>query len=257
MKTTGPHPQGSRRETIDLLGVSVDVVDTDGLRDRVLDFTRGRSTRSVMYVNTDCMLIATRNEEYKKTLNGADLVYADGVGVVYGARLWGHSLPGRSTGADFMPVFCRDFAARGLRLYFLGAREGVAARAAQKLVREIPELKVVGTRNGYFTTEEEPGVLAAINGTRPDIVLVGFGAPGQELWIRRNLNKIDARVVWGVGGLFDFLSGTTPRGPQWLLDHGFEWLCRLMVEPRRLWRRYLLGNTKFLFLLLHHRFFPG
>jgi N-acetylglucosaminyldiphosphoundecaprenol N-acetyl-beta-D-mannosaminyltransferase len=246
-----------RRQTVELLGVTVDCVDTAGLLEKVLAFTDQAAASRVMYVNTDCMLLARENDEYRQVLNRADLVYADGIGVVYGARLWGHVLPGRSTGADFMPRFCRVFAQKGLRVYFLGAREGVARKAAEKLCADIPGLQIVGTRNGYFSPDEEPGVIAAINAARPDIVLVGFGAPGQELWIDRNAAKIDARVVWGVGGLFDFLSGRTPRGPQWLLDNGFEWLCRLVAEPRRLWRRYLIGNTRFVLCLLKERVFPG
>jgi len=207
-----------------------------------------------MYVNTDCMLIAAKDTKYRQVLNDADLVYADGVGVVYGAKLWGHSLPGRSTGADFMPDFCRTFAAKGLRLYFLGAPAGVAEQAAIKLQQEIPDLLITGTQHGYFTPEQEDEILAGINAAQPDIVIVGLGAPYQEFWISKNADKLNASVIWGVGGLFDFLSGRTPRGPQWLLDNGFEWLCRLVAEPKRLWYRYLIGNTKFVIYLCWRRF---
>lgn len=243
-----------QRSTVCLLGVEIDTVDTGELCEKIVDFAGGGPTRSVMYVNADCMLITQKNKEYRLVLNTADLVYADGVGVVYGAKLWGHTLPGRSTAADFMPDFCRTFADKGLRLFFLGAKPGVARAAADRLMEKIPHLMVVGTHHGYFKQEETQQVIAEVNGADPDIVVIGFGAPAQELWIRDHAGQLNASVLWGVGGLFDFLSGRTPRGPQWLLDNGFEWLCRLIAEPKRLWRRYLLGNTKFVLSLLWHRY---
>ena len=245
------------RQTINLLGVKIDVVDTRGLEERITAFAGSDEKRSVMYVNADCMLLARKNEKYRRVLNNCDLVYADGVGVVYGARLWGRRLPGRSTAADFMPDFCDNFAAKGLRLFFLGAARGVAAEAAARLRQEIPGLQIVGIQHGYFRPEQTAGIISEINRAGPDIVVVGLGAPYQELWISANRRGINAPVVWGVGGLFDFLSGRTRRGPRFLLDNGFEWLCRLLTEPKRLWRRYLLGNTKFVLYLLWCRFVAG
>ncbi len=246
-----------KRETINLLGINIDVVDTTGLRKKIVDFTLTQTPRTVMYVNADCMLIARKNKKYQQALNKADLVYADGIGVVWGAKLWGHSLPGRSTGADFMPDFCQTFADQGLRLFFLGAPPGIAEQAAARLQKKIPNLLITGTHHGYFTPEQEQEVIVEINAAKPDIVVVGLGAPYQEFWINEHADQLGGAVLWGVGGLFDFLSGTTSRGPQRLLDHGFEWLCRLMTEPKRLWRRYLIGNTTFIFYLLWHRFIKG
>ncbi len=179
------------------------------------------------------------------------------VGVVLGARLWGRRLPGRSTGADFMPRFCAELARRGRRVFLLGAREGVAAEAAAALAAAAPGLAVAGTRHGYFAADESEGIVEQINAARPDVLLVGLGAPAQERWIASNLDRLQVPLVWGVGGLFDFVSGRTPRGPKWLWDHGFEWLCRLMVEPGRLWRRYLPGQARFLLTILKHRLFGG
>ncbi len=241
------------RQTIDFLGVRVDVLDTGGLRDRILAMARGTGPHRVMYVNADCMLIARENSRYRQALNRADLVYADGIGVVWGARLLGHGLPGRNTGADFMPRFCRDFARHGIRLFLLGAREGVAAEAGRRLCAQAPGLQVVGTHHGYFRPGESERIIGEINRARPHILLVGMGAPCQELWIDTNRDRLEVPLLWGVGGLFDFLSGRTRRGPQWLLDHGFEWLCRLLVEPGRLWRRYLIGNVKFVLYVLGQR----
>jgi N-acetylglucosaminyldiphosphoundecaprenol N-acetyl-beta-D-mannosaminyltransferase len=242
------------RNTISFLDVKVDVVDTQGLCDRIVSFAHLDEKRQVMYVNTDCMLLAGKNEHYRQVLNKSDLVYADGVGVVWGAKLWGNRLPGRSTGADFLPEFCKVFAENGLRVFLLGAKDPVAREAAAKLIEKVPDLQIVGAHNGYFTKEETSTVIHAVNTMKPHIVIVGMGAPYQEIWMDANRDAFDAPVLWGVGGLFDFISGRTKRGPQWLLDHGFEWLCRLVVEPRRLWKRYLIGNTKFVLYILWARF---
>jgi len=246
-----------KRNVIDFLGVKIDVLDTKGLLEQTVVLSHAETPQKVMYVNTDCMLLALKNEQYKQALNNADLVYADGIGVVWGARIMGDHLPGRSTGADFMPVFCDTFGRLGLRIYLLGAKPGVAEEAAERLCRRVPELQVVGTHHGYFSPSESDGLIERINKANPHILLVGMGAPRQELWISEHLTKLKTPVVWGVGGLFDFLSGRTRRGPQWLLDNGFEWLCRLLVEPGRLWRRYLVGNTKFVLIVLWRHFFGG
>ena len=243
----------NERRAITLLGVGVDLLDTNGLCDRVMNFALGGKTRKIMYVNTDCMLLSLKDKGYRKILNNADLVYADGIGVVWGARLWGHRLPGRSTGADFIPNFCKVFASHGLRLYLLGGKEGVAKEAAVRLTKKVPSLRVVGTQNGYFMPGDNRRIIENIRAVSPHILLVGFGAPFQERWIEENGESLQIPVIWGVGGLFDFLSGSTKRGPKLLLDNGFEWLCRLVVEPGRLWRRYLIGNTKFALYLIWHK----
>jgi len=243
----------SSARRVDFMGVKVHDVDRQQLLQHVLFMSKEKQQRLVTYVNADCMLIARKNLDYRRILNLTDLVYPDGIGVVWGARLWGYSMAGRSTAADFMPLFCRSFAEHGLRLFFLGAKPGVAEEAAQRLVAEIPDLKVVGTHHGYFGKEQQPEIIAQINKSEADILLVGFGAPLQEFWIHKHKDMLAPGLLWGVGGLFDFLSGRTPRGPRLLVDHGFEWLCRLAAEPGRLWQRYLVGNLMFIVLVLHGR----
>lgn len=250
----GPIPQ---RRSINFLGVRVDAVDTEELLESITTYASGKEQRTVMYVNAACMLIADKNPEYRDTLNNADLVYADGTGVILGAKLWGHRLPGRSTAADFMPELCRKCAEKRISLFFLGAKPGVAQKAAERLTEKIPDLKIVGTYHGYFNKNETENIVSMINSSGADLLVVGFGAPCQEFWIRDNAAKLKTHCIWGVGGLFDFVSGRTARGPQWLLDHGFEWLCRLAVEPRRLWKRYIPGNIMFILLTLKYRYLDG
>jgi N-acetylglucosaminyldiphosphoundecaprenol N-acetyl-beta-D-mannosaminyltransferase len=243
------------RKVINFLGVKIDPVDTPELLDRVVAFACEKQTHKVMYANADCILIAQNDPEYRKILNNAHLVYADGIGIILGAKIFGHHIQNRSTGADFMPRFCQKFADKGLKIFLLGARPGVAELAAQKLMLGCPQLQIAGTHHGYFRPFAEGRIVNSINRAKPHILLIGLGAPYQEKWIEKNYSFIEVPVIWGVGGLFDFLSGKTKRGPQLLLDNGFEWLCRLCVEPRRLWKRYLIGNSMFAWKVLKWKYF--
>jgi N-acetylglucosaminyldiphosphoundecaprenol N-acetyl-beta-D-mannosaminyltransferase len=190
-------------------------------------------------------------------LNEADLVYCDGDGVVLGARLLGQHLPGRITLADWLWELA-DFAqARGYSLFFLGAREGVAARAAERLCERFPELKIAGTHHGYFDkaadSAENQAVLRLIADSKPDILIVGYGMPIQEKWLHENWPKLETHIAIAGGAIFDFISEELKRAPTWMNDHGLEWLGRLLVEPGRLWQRYLVGNPLFLGRVLRAR----
>ncbi len=240
-------------KTVRFLGVPIAAVDTSRLIRCIASFAAGDRKRTVMYANAACMLLAEKDPAYKDALCRADLVYADGVGVTIGARLWGKRLPGRSTAADFIYDLCRLCAENHISVFLLGAQEGVAESAAAKLMEKIPGLKIAGTHHGYFSEKEEQGIIQKINSSGAELLIVGFGAPKQELWMLNNADSLAPSCLWGVGGLFDFVSGRTARGPQWLLDHGFEWLCRLIVEPRRLWKRYIPGNVIFILTVLKHR----
>jgi N-acetylglucosaminyldiphosphoundecaprenol N-acetyl-beta-D-mannosaminyltransferase len=142
---------------------------------------------------------------------------------------------------------CESAARAGLPIYLLGARPGIARAAADAMVQRYPELVVAGARDGYFQSDEEPGVVDAINASGARILLVAFGAPRQELWIARWRDRLEVPVAMGVGGLFDFYSGRIARAPVWMREIGLEWVYRLMQEPGRMWRRYVIGNPLFLY----------
>lgn len=240
----------SPKEAVHLMDVDIEVVDEERLFAKIAHFAGNAETHKVMYVNAHCMVISQQDEAYRKILRKAQLVYADGISLVWAGRLMGQYLPCRLTAADFMPRFFARFAERGIRVYMLGASPGVADRAAKRLKRDSPRLEIVGTHHGYFSQRDSMNLIKEINAARPHVLMVGMGVPYQEKWVEKYSDQISVPVVWTVGALFDFLSGRLARGPQWLLDSGFEWLCRLLAEPRRLGRRYVLGNLIFMWYAL-------
>jgi N-acetylglucosaminyldiphosphoundecaprenol N-acetyl-beta-D-mannosaminyltransferase len=229
----------------DLLALFAAIIDRD---ERAL----------VLHVNVHGMNLAYEQPWLVDCLNRADLVYCDGDGVVLGARLLGQHLPERLTLADWLWQLAEFAQARGDSLFLLGAREGVAARAAERLQERFPNLKIAGTHHGYFDkasdSAENQAVLDLIRKRRPDIVIVGFGMPIQEQWLCDNWPRLDAHIAISAGAIFDFISGELKRAPTWMNDHGLEWLGRLVVEPNRLWQRYLVGNPLFLGRVLRQRF---
>ena len=198
------------------------------------------------FLNADSARLAAADADFARALAGCDRIYPDGIGLKLAAAVLGRSLGHNLNGTDLIPRLCRHLAGTGLRVFLLGARPGVAAAAAERLAGDCPGLTICGTRHGYFGEDETAAVLAEVRAARPDLLIVAFGAPKQEQWLAEHLARTGARVGVGVGGLLDFLSGRIPRAPQWLREIGGEWIYRLLQEPSRLWRRYLLGNFVFL-----------
>lgn len=215
----------------------------------------GKST-SVAFVNADCVNIAAGDPAYRDDLAKIDWVFIDGVGMRIAGRILGQPVRDNVNGTDLFPLLCESLARRRKSLFLLGARPGVAAAAADWVRREHPGVTVAGSHHGYFSDADEATVLARIRASRPDVLLVALGAPRQEAWITRNLSASGATVAIGVGGLFDYYSGRIPRAPLWLRRLGLEWIYRLLQEPGRLWRRYLLGNAVFVGRIAVDRIFP-
>jgi N-acetylglucosaminyldiphosphoundecaprenol N-acetyl-beta-D-mannosaminyltransferase len=255
----GPAPapavQEQRSLPIDIFGIEVETDPPAQLLRRILRFADQDGRRRVSYVNAHVLNQSQSHPELREALRSSDLVYCDGYGVRLAARLIGLPVPHRMTGADWIwgaAALCEE---SGRSLYLLGSDPGSSAEAAAALARWYPRLDVRGTHHGYFGlgSDHSERVLEHIAEHRPDVLLVGMGTPQQELWVHRNRDRIEAPVVWTVGALFDYVAGRVPRAPRWLADNGFEWIFRLAVEPRRMWRRYLLGNPTFLFRVLGER----
>jgi N-acetylglucosaminyldiphosphoundecaprenol N-acetyl-beta-D-mannosaminyltransferase len=233
--------------SIRLLGVRIDSHRIDTLLHAVMTSVRTRSRLTVMYINVHSMNLRHDDSEYAAVLEAADLVYCDGTGVRLAARLTGSPLPARMTGADWISDLCRAAVRNGVSLFLLGGAPGVADDAANQLRTRYQGLQILGTASGFGLDHR---TIERLNELRPDIVLVGMGSPTQEKWIARYRSELDVPVMWAVGALFDFVTGRIRRGPSWMTEHGLEWICRLVVEPRKLWRRYLIGNPRFMLRIL-------
>jgi len=208
-------------------------------------------------VNIHALNLAFDLPWFRDFLNRSDLVFCDGFGVKWGARFLGCNLPARFTPPDWITTLAETACRHDLTFFFLGAHRGVAERAATNLQRQVPNLRVVGTHHGYFDcalgSAENEQVIRRINSLHPNILLVGLGMPLQERWLMENWERVHANVAMPVGALFDYLAGHVRRPPRWMTDSGFEWLGRFVIEPRRLWKRYLVGNPLFAYRVLKQR----
>jgi N-acetylglucosaminyldiphosphoundecaprenol N-acetyl-beta-D-mannosaminyltransferase len=229
-----------------ILGVPLDNCTMDSAIDRILAPAESARARQVSFINADCLNKAVEDGAYREVLATSDLRLGDGIGLRMGGRMLGREIRQNVNGTDLFPRLCERMEAGGLRLFLLGGRPGVAEGVSAWIRARHQALRVVGCRHGYFRAEEDAGLVEQIRESKADVLLVAFGAPRQEAWIRKHRDRLGVRSALGVGGLLDFYSGRIPRAPQWLRELGLEWAYRLYQEPGRMWRRYLVGNIVFL-----------
>jgi N-acetylglucosaminyldiphosphoundecaprenol N-acetyl-beta-D-mannosaminyltransferase len=213
-----------------------------------------------MTINLDFLSIAQRDAQFRQTINRADLAVADGMPLVWAARLKAQPLAERITGVDLVNESCRLAAQMGQGVFLLGAAPGTAAAAAHRLEARYPGLRVVGVHSPPFrplTPAEDEAMVRMIRDAAPGLLFVAFGAPRQDLWIRAHLDALNVRVAMGVGCVLDLLAGTARRAPGWMQQAGLEWSYRLIQEPRRLWRRYILDDVPMLGRLVTASVHPG
>ena len=193
------------------------------------------------------------NDELWGYLKKADFVTADGMPIVLLSRFLRNKLPERVTGADMVPAICRRCEEEGLSVYVLGGDKDAVEAAFEKL--GVGRLRIAGIDPAFVKLDEEqPEIVARINAAKPDILFVALGNPKQELWMGRNAEKLDASVMVGIGGTFNFIAGRVKRAPRWMQRSGLEWIYRIIQEPGRLWKRYAYGLVKFSWLSLRALF---
>lgn len=242
---------------VEVLGVRVQDLSTEELCARIGSLIRTGGRAVIANANVNAMNLACKLKWFREFLNRSDTVFCDGYGVIVGARLLRQELRHRNTYADLMWSLAAAVEENGFSLFFLGAAPGVARKAAQRLCTFFPRLRVVGSFHGFFDkaagAKDNEDVIAMINACRPDILIVGFGMPTQEKWLLENIDRLEIKVAMPGGAVFDYMSGKVKRAPRWMTEHGLEWLGRLLREPRRLWRRYLIGNPLFLLRVMQER----
>lgn len=242
-------------DSVRVLGLRVDRVSTEGALAAIDGFVRGGTPAHVVTADASMAVLAREDAELRAIVDGAALVTPDGAGILWAGRLLGTPIPHKVSGVDLVADLCRRSAAGGPTIFFFGAAPGVAAEAADRMRARFPEARIVGTRDGFFTPADEPGILEAIKAARPDVLLVAFGIPKQEKWIQRHKAALGVPVLIGVGGSFDVHSGRVARAPVWMQRASLEWLYRLSKNPKKIGK--VLTLPRFALLALRHRVLGG
>lgn len=224
-------------ESVNILGVRIDDVTLEAALAQVQVYLREGSFHQIATINPEFVVLAQKSMELRNALNGSALNVPDGVGVLWAARRLGKPFSERVAGQEMVDQISRLAAQERFRVFLLGAREGIAERAAAILCRRNPGLEIAGCHAGSPALEEEDEIIGRVNAANAQILFVAYGPPRQELWIARNAPRLNVSIAMGVGGTFDTIAGVVPRAPQWIRRMGFEWTYRLLREPRRLKRQ--------------------
>ncbi len=242
-----------------ILGFSVSTESLDTLVDRARGWmAAGERGRYFVCANPHSLELARRDPSFARAIGEADFVVPDGVGIVVASRLLGGAIGQRITGMDlFRAINARLGAEGGRRCFFLGSTPENLQCIRRRMALEYPDVVVAGCYSppfaAVFSEQESRNMVASVNAARPDVLWVGLTAPKQELWILAHRGELDAKLIGPVGAVFDFFTGNVPRSPPWFLEHGLEWLPRLLRQPGRLWRRNLVSNPLFLLRVLRRR----
>jgi exopolysaccharide biosynthesis WecB/TagA/CpsF family protein len=218
-----------------------------GFSHAALDSGVSRKKANFAFVNADCLNKVWTDSDYRETLGRMAAVFADGIGVKLAAKMEGKKIVDNVNGTDLFPLLCQQAAVNQLKVFILGAKPGVAETCAEKMCARTPNLKIAGTQDGYFKEKDTHQIIDRINASGADILIVAFGAPLQEFWIDKHRNRLQVPVCIGVGGCIDFFAERISRAPTWVRNISMEWVWRLAQEPKRMWRRYIVGNPLFLY----------
>lgn len=241
-------------EKVNILGTKVDKVTTSEAANKIFLMLKENRPHWIFTPNSEIIMEAYKNPEFRDILNNADMLTADGIGVVYASKILGKPIKERAPGYDISCLLIDKLAESGHRIYFLGGKEGVGELAKKNLEAKYPFIQIVGTHHGYFKASEEAEVIREINEARPDVVFVCLGAPAQEKWISKNSDKVNAKVFMGVGGTLDVIAGTVALAPEKWRKSGFEWLYRLLKQPSRFMRMMALPKFALTVLLKGDKF---
>lgn len=235
---------------IRLLGLPLDPVTMEETVAIVEGMVAKGGVHQHVVLNASKVVQAQSDAALRDAIESCDLINADGMSVVWAGRLLGEPVPERVAGIDLMERLLARAAERGWTVYLLGARQEVVERVARIEQERHPGLLIAGYRNGYWPAQEEDAVVSEVAAARPTLLFVAMPSPKKEQFLARHRAVLQVPFVMGVGGSFDVVAGVTARAPLWMQQLGLEWLYRLGQEPRRMARRYAVGNTQFVMLLL-------
>lgn len=239
----------NRAERADLLGLSFDAVSMETAVNRCVELCRAsRCSHTIITANASHLCLMRRDLELAQACRSGDLILADGMSVVWALRASGQRIPERVAGVDLMARLLAAADEHGFRVYFLGARREVVTELARRVRARHSGLEIAGCRDGYFDRRDHLSIVEDIRRSGAHMLFVGMPSPFKETWCERHRDSLEIPVIVGVGGSFDVLAGFIKRAPGWMQSLGLEWLWRLMMEPGKLWRRYLTSNSEFIWL---------
>ncbi len=243
-------------ERTEILGVNVDEITQEALFTFIFDSICNCRKVIISNVNVHAINLAYSHPKFRTIINSSQAIFCDGFGVKWAVYLFKGLKLHRFTPPDWFGRFAGECEKQGFSIFFLGSRQEVVEKAADILKETYPNLKIVGVHHGFFDRQiiglENRQVVQMINSLRPDNLVVGFGMPIQEQWIHDNFDDLQTHILLPVGAFFDYFAGNIRRAPQWMTNHGLEWLGRLVIEPNRLWKRYIVGNPLFIWRVIKH-----
>lgn len=238
---------------IKFLNTYVDALTMNETLNRIEQAIVNKECVQHVVINAGKVNLMQEDKELTKIINECPIINADGQSIVWGAKILGNSLPERVAGIDIFTELIKISAEKGYKPYFFGAKEEVVTGVVEKFKLQYPNLKVAGYRNGYFKDEESKNIAEDIKKSGADILFVAFSSPKKEYWIREYMNIMNVSFAMGVGGSFDVIAGKTNRAPMWMQKYGLEWFYRFLQEPTRMWKRYLVGNSKFIKVVIKEK----
>lgn len=221
------------KKRVNILDVNFDKVTMKEATDIVIDYLSDNKKRAILTANPEIVMKAHYDKEFCRLMNKGDLVVADGIGVIIASKIIRKHLPERVAGYDLFQNIFKKIMTMDKTVYFFGAAPNVANKAAELMMIKYPGLKIIGSHDGYFDEEEEKLIIKEINELKPDLLLIGIGAPKQEAWWFRHKDELNVKVCIGVGGSFDVMSGKFKRAPKIFIRLGLEWFHRLITQPTR------------------------
>ncbi|CAM2064264.1 WecB/TagA/CpsF family glycosyltransferase [Sulfidibacter corallicola] len=243
---TAPEDKVEAPDTLDMFGLQMTNKTLPEALDQIIDHCRVGKHERIAFVNPDCINISIREADYREILERSDYIFPDGIGLQVACKLLRTQMKDNLNGTDLFPALCERIQGTEIGIYLFGAQPGVVDAMVENLNAAYTDLRICGYRHGFVEPENMPAVVEEINASGAHILLVAMGVPRQERWIDTHWPNLTVNLAMGVGGLFDFVSGRIPRAPIWMRELGLEWLFRLIQEPGRLWKRYVIGNFVFL-----------
>lgn len=238
---------------IKIMDFYVDNLNAKETLDTIDGFIQRREMVQHVVINAGKAVLMQTDKRLSEIINQCKLINADGQAIVWASKVLNQPLKERVAGIDLMYDLIELAAQKGYRIYFFGAKEEVVKKVVGIYKEKYPTLQVAGYRNGYFSDDQNEEVVAQIRESNADILFVAFSSPKKEYWLAKYQKELNVPFVMGVGGSFDVVAGVTKRAPKWMQRIGLEWFYRFLQEPGRMWKRYLVGNSKFIYYLMKAR----